>query len=255
MKIIKLSILLFIISSFTLHKNTFSQENEILTIYAEPFEPFIIEKNTELNGPYIDAFKKISLLNNIKYKLINVPIRRAINEVRNKKNICVFAANYSPEMAETALYVSKLSKMEIWAFSLKSKKNIKIRKISDLKKYHVGAIDISEIRDILSLNGINYTSIFHSSSGLKMLISNRFDVLISDINIDIQYKNDSQKIKKLIPIISVEKWLICNQNSDITLIKKLKTAFVGGLFSDSVREIWNKYGLINFYNNSRSNKN
>lgn len=236
---------------FFSYQNLFAQENEFLTIYTELYEPFIIEKENKLTGPYIDSFKKILTLNNIKYELSKAPNRRSLKTIEKEINTCVFSTNYSPESSETSLYVSKLSKMKIWAFTLKSNKNIKVNKLKDLKKYNIGAIDISEVSDILSTNSIEHTSILRSSSATKMLLSKRFDILISDINLDIQNDKEFNKIQKLMPIITVEKWLICNQKTNPILIKKLKEIFKKGLFADSVKDIWANYNLIDIYNASK----
>lgn len=233
---------LFILSFFP----TFAHDNKIILL-SEAMEPFIKDNSGKLSGPFIEAFLKIATENKIELEFQKVPIRRALKDIEKLNNHCVFAANYSPETSETLLYVSRLSEIKIWAYSLKQR-NININNIKNLNKYKIGAVDIAEVRDILSLNSIQYTPIFRSASAMQMLLSNRFDILIGDINLELLNKQDTKKIKQNIPIITVEKWLICNHNLSQQIVKKLKTAYVYGLFAPNTKEIWKKYDMIKFYN-------
>lgn len=227
----------------------FSQSNKIILL-AETMEPFIIEKNDKLTGPFIEAFQIIANEHDIEFEFQKTPTRRGLKDIEKTPNHCVFSANYSPETSEILLYVSKLAQLKIWAYSAK-KNNINLKSIQNLKKYKVGVIDIAEVKDILSLNGIQYSLIFKSDSAIKMLLSNRFDILISDINLDLLNKEDTKKIKPNLEIFKVEKWLICNNNLKQQLVKKLREALSEALFSSKTKEIWQKYNMIKFYNTNR----
>ncbi|WGL60897.1 transporter substrate-binding domain-containing protein [Pigmentibacter sp. JX0631] len=230
--------------------SAFAQSNKI-TLLTEAMEPFITEKNQLLTGPFIEAFQKIANDQNIEYEFQKTPIRRGLKDIEKMPNHCVFSANYSPETSEILLYVSKLAQLKIWAYSAK-KSNINLKSIQNLKKYKVGVIDIAEVKDILSLNGVQYSLIFKSDSAIKMLLSNRFDILVSDINLDLLNKDDTKKIKPNLEILTVEKWLICNNNLKQQLIKKLREALSEALFSTKTKEIWQKYNMLKFYTTNRN---
>lgn len=227
-------------------------KNEKIILLTEELEPFITEKSENLSGPFIEAFTRIAQQHDIDFEFQKVPIRRALKDVEKFANNCVFAANYSPETSETLLYVSRLSEMKIWAYSLQNR-NIAFKSLQSLKNNRVGAIDISEVRDLLSLNGIQYTPIFRNSSAIKMLLSQRFDVLIGDINLEFIEKTDSKKIKPHLQVLTVEKWLICNQNLNKQTLRKLKSALSEGLFPTSTKKIWEKYNMGKFYQANRRN--
>jgi hypothetical protein len=84
-----------------------------------------------------------------------------------------------------------------------------------------------------------------------MLQANRFEILITDVDITSENTNTSKKVFKLFPILTAERWFICNPETDFETIRLLKSMLKEGLFATSVKNVWVKYGLKNIYESSR----
>lgn len=251
---LKLSIqpclVIFLVTISLLPKTVYSEV--LLKIYINDFEPFISKNDNKIEGPYLDAFKQLAMNSRLKYEFEFVPTKRALSEIEKKKNHCILAANYDPGIAETSLYVSRISKIVVWAYGRKSKEELRVNNLSDFAKHTIGVIDISEVHDILSQENISkFETIKHRSSGLEMLQANRFEILITDIDITSENTNTSKKVFKLFPILTAERWFICNSETDFETIRLLKSMLKEGLFASSVKNVWVKYGLKNLYESSR----
>ena len=217
-----------------------------LTVLTEEYPPFIVKQDTHAGGPYIEAFQRLAQEQGIAISLELIPIRRAIATAQSTPGVCVLALDYAPSNAEVLLYLGRVAPEYVWAYA-RHGEDIHVRSIADLKRYSIGIEDIAQVRRQLDEANVHYVVLTQKTRGPQMLQAHRFDILIGDVGAELEAVNAGIALDKLYTVAGVERWIACNPNSDAAAMSLLRGALTEGLFSESVHDIWNRYGLGSYF--------
>ncbi|MGQ5523887.1 hypothetical protein ACUHMQ_11565 [Chitinimonas sp. PSY-7] len=222
-----------------------------VTVLVETYPPFVIENAGTPSGPYVEAFVQLAAAQGIKAQVVTMPIRRAISTAVQNPGYCVLALNYTPTTVEGLSFLGRIAPMEIWVYSRQGLTG-EINRLSDLKGFRVGSIDIAEIRQLLESEGVAYEALQINSRGLPMLMARRFDVLISDIGPALTASKAKYPIERHFLMTRIERWLACNPSTEQGTLNALRQVARDGLFVESTQDIWIKYGLDDYYQRVRN---
>jgi hypothetical protein len=221
-----------------------------LTVLVEPATPFVIERAGPPTGPYVDAFQQLVGAQGLQTTVLAMPMRRALLTAQQKPDTCILALNYAPETTEVMVYLGRVAPMYVWAYA-RHDAALPIRNLGDLKSYAVGSIDIAEVRQVLGEAGIRYEPLVQMTRGVQMLQAKRFDVLIGDVGPALATDASGVQLDRLFTVTRVERWLACNPHTDRASLAALRQGLREGLFAESVRGIWARYGLEAYFQQIR----
>ncbi|PHV12840.1 hypothetical protein [Chitinimonas sp. BJB300] len=222
-----------------------------VTVLVEAYPPFVVERDSTPSGPYVEAFLRLATEQGVKAQVITLPIRRAVTMAVKSTDYCVLALNFDPGIVNALTFLGRIAPMEIWVYSRPGLAG-EINRLSDLKNFRVGSIDIAEIRQLLESEGILYEALQISSRGLPMLMARRFDVLISDIGPALTTGKTKFAIERHFMVTQVGRWLACHPNTDPATLTALRQVARDGLFAESTQDVWAKYGLDEYYQRVRA---
>ncbi|MGQ5523021.1 hypothetical protein ACUHMQ_07150 [Chitinimonas sp. PSY-7] len=236
-----------ILAAFVLFYSGTACAAERLEVYGETYLPFLVEQKGSLTGPYAEAFAVLARQQGIEVHYVAMPTKRLLQLLERQPNTCGLAVNFSPGSAETLIFLGRVAPIMISVFAKQGKIG-RLNNIEDLRRYRIGAIDIAEVRDALDIAGITYEPLSQASRGVSMLIANRFDLLLSDTLPEL---TDTPAVTRVFNLARFERWVACNNQIMPVTATKLRKVLSEGVFAESVRQIWARYGLQTYYDEVR----
>jgi len=238
---LKAALVATVLTSSLAHADTV---NFIVDVYP----PFITRHGQETAGPMIESVKLLLAHQHIEPVFEVMPTSRILRVLPQSAKTCAFAIPFDPSLAETVIYLARVAPITLSVFSARKDMQA-LRNVEELRGYQIGALDIAEIRDLLDSHGIRYFPIRPEADATRMLLAHRFDLLISDSEMEIQ--RDSNEINKVMTLARVERWLACEKSMPPATLSALRTALKEGVFPPDTRSIWDQQGLGDFYNGAR----
>lgn len=223
----------------------------VLDVYADAYPPFIREEDGVLRGPYVDAFRQLVAAEGIQVHFKRMPAKRQISVLRQQMGSCGLAVHFSAQGAETLRYVARVAPITVAVYTVDDSIG-PLSNIEALRNYRIGAMDIAELNELLDNASIRYQPLIKADSAVAMLQAGRFDLLISDILPELVVSPSHEpKIRRVMVLARVERWLACNPQLPSEQIQALREALRQGVFADSVAEIWQRDGLRSVYDHVR----
>lgn len=222
----------------------------VLNIYADAYPPFIQLQKGALSGPYVDAFTRLAQQRGIRVRFLPMPVRRLLKVLATDPDSCGLAVHFSAENAEILRYVARIAPITLAVYA-QSGTIGSLSNIEALRGYSIGAIDVAELRELLDNAAIHYEPLAKAGSGIAMLQAGRFDLLISDVLPELIVAPQERKIRRVMVLARVERWLACNPQLPPATLKALRESLSLGVFADSVADIWQGYGLSSVYQEVR----
>ncbi|WP_374350305.1 hypothetical protein [Chitinimonas sp.] len=220
-----------------------------LKLVGEPYPPYLVESKAGLGGPFAEAITSLLKAEGIEVQFQALPFRRLLLEVGKQENSCALAVYFSPSDAETLNYVARLAPLTLAVYARAGEVG-RLSNLENLRKYSVGAIDIAEVRDLLGASAIPYAPIAFANTGPAMLKARRFDLLISDASQQM-IKQAGVPIDRVFTLARVERWLACNPALPPKTVAALRRVLREGVLAESVRPIWRRHGLEDYFDQSR----
>jgi hypothetical protein len=219
-----------------------------IEIVGDAYPPFIQEKNGTLAGPFVDAFDALLREHGIEAHYSAMPTKRIMELLPSRSNTCALAIHFSPGWAETVTYVGRVAPITLSVYARRGGVT-QLGNIENLRQHSVGAIDIAEVRDLLGTNSIPYNPIPFTADGMKMLEAHRFELLISDSQLE--FAHGSNDVVRIFTLARLERWLACQQAVPSTTLGALRMALKEGVYAKSTRPIWERYQMSDFYEQVR----
>jgi ABC-type amino acid transport substrate-binding protein len=219
-----------------------------IRVLADDYPPFLLKSAGGLSGPYADAFRLLMHKAGIEVVFQSVPFKRAFLSLANQDNTCALAVNFDQGESETVNFISVIAPITLTAYKRGDNKT-QLTNLGGLKGYSVGAVDMAEVRDILSSAGMPFTPVKNSSTGFLMLNAGRFQVLVSDLPPD-SLSGKNQAVK-LFVVAQVERWLACGPRVSPALQGRMRAVLKQGLFAEDAAPVWKRYGMLDYYREMR----
>ncbi len=111
-----------------------------------------------------------------------LPWTRAYNRALAKENVMIFTMAKTKDRENKFKWVGKVGERKLYLFKLKSRKDIKIKDIEDVKEYRVGVVigDAAE-KELINkgfIKNINLDSVVNEETNLKKFFAKRIDFII-----------------------------------------------------------------------------
>jgi len=232
-----------IILTFTLPCLAF----EKIVVLTEDWPPYNYKKNEKIVGISTDLV--ITVLNKagFDYNLEIYPWKRAYFETLKNPNTLLYTTSRTKNRENLFKWVGPLFPRQIVLYKLKTRNNIIVNNIKDLKKYRLGILRGGSVEEYLkSLQFTNYESVTKEIQNILKLFAKRVDLIPgSDISMAFRMKetkyNFSDLKKEFILIDQGGYYIAINKSTSDKIVNKLQNTFKSLNRDDLINKITKKY--------------
>lgn len=203
---------------------------EVLTEELPPYQ-YYDDKHEQVIGVSTEVVRMILSCAGYKNKISIYPWNRAFQQASQNKNTLIFSMVRSKEREKRFIWIGILGYTESYIYKLKSRIDIKINKLSDVKLYRIGLLKDDFTTQIFLNNGFieekNFGLYLDAKSKIPMLFDGRYELIEGNPSVmKIRAKNQHfnfDDLVKVYPIIKKQPlYLAMNVNSDKTIVSKLQ---------------------------------
>jgi polar amino acid transport system substrate-binding protein len=122
-------------------------EAQQLTIYTEEFPPFNFTEKGKITGVSAEVVRNVMAATGIQYEMKSLPWAKSYNLAQKERNALIFSISRTSKREPLFKWIGILTPTTYSAMALKSRSDIKITSLFDMKKYKIGTTkdDIVEI--------------------------------------------------------------------------------------------------------------
>ncbi len=173
-----LSCLLF----FALTLSTLPVNAEKLTIYTEEFPPFNFTRSGKITGVSTEVVQKVMAEAGFKVTIKSLPWSETYKRAQKQENAFIYSISRRKNREKLFKWVGIVSPTTYSALALKSRNDIKIRNLAEMKKFKVGTTVDDVMETFLTKKGFALTD-FTRVSGKKAALKNFKKLLNKQIDV------------------------------------------------------------------------
>jgi polar amino acid transport system substrate-binding protein len=206
--------------------------SEKIEIYTEHYPPYNFQQNKKLTGLSVEILDAMLKQMNSKQSIEDVKLTnwsRAYKVALKKKDAMVFSTTRTEQRENLFKWIGPIATTTVGIIAPKRKK-IKIKEISDLNKYKIGAVKEDVGEQLLLANGVNKNNIQNVKGNDAINISfgkmekDRIDMF--SYNVTVAFSNarlegfDTSKYEIVHILKKSQLYFAFNKNTDDKNIKK-----------------------------------
>ncbi|MGK0291316.1 MAG: polar amino acid transport system substrate-binding protein, partial [bacterium] len=154
------------------------QANEAVTVVTTHYPPFQIQENGSVKGMSTEVVRLLLKEAKISARFFIYPWSRAYKKAINNKNVLIYNISRTSKREKTFQWIAPITTNNVYLWKLKSRKDILIRSLEDLKKYSYGVLKFDVKRHYLEKQGVNLIEIVNRDKlNIKKLFRGRFDLM------------------------------------------------------------------------------
>jgi len=166
-----------------LNKKSMSPSNKLIVVTESWFPYNYVNSKGEISGSSTEIVTSILKHANITYEIDLYPWQRSYSIAMAKDNVLIYSIYRSPAREKYFHWICPLQSSPIHAvYKLASRKNLRIKKESDLKKYSFSVTRGTFFHKLFvgkgMEEGVNLFLTSSNKSSLQMLLNDRVDLLI-----------------------------------------------------------------------------
>lgn len=242
MKRVFLSLVMFIFAGSII----FAKDVQVIT---EDWAPYNYEKNSKVVGFGTEVVEETLKEAGVSYDIGLYPWARAYQMVQNNPNTLIYTISRTEERENMFEWVGPFAPRTMYLFKLKSKKEIAVKNLDDLKKYKIGVVKSDAMEGFFKEKGFNETQlddVVSEDLNIKKLFIGRVD-FITGSELALSYKmkelnfNYGDLEKTLLLVDSGGYYMALNKKTPKEIVDKIKTAFEKLKKNGKIEEISKKY--------------
>ena len=153
-----------------------------LTIYTEEFPPFNFTEKGKITGVSTEVVQHVMADTGIQYRIISLPWSQSYNLAQKKPNALIYSISRNSSREPLFKWIGVVTPTTYSVIALKSRSDINIDQLSDLKKYKIGTTTDDIVESWLISKGFSTSDLIRTSGenaalkNFKNLLNNRIDV-------------------------------------------------------------------------------
>lgn len=153
-----------------------------VTIYTEEFPPFNFTEKGKITGVSAEVVQHVMAGTGIDYQIKSLPWEQAYGLALKESNTLIFSISRTSSRESLFKWIGILTPTTYSVMGLKSRSDIKINSLEDLKRYKIGTTKDDIVESWLIDNGFSPTELLRSSGehaalkNFKNLLNNRIDL-------------------------------------------------------------------------------
>lgn len=238
------SLIIYILAS--LNFIAFSADKEI-SLVTEVYPPYVFKENGSIKGVATEIVKAVFKEADISSTINIYPFARAFHNATNIPDTAIFPLIKLTEREPLLIWGSELFP-NAYVYTLKSRKDIKLKDIQDLQNYSNGVIRNAADHLYLKELGIkNIQTVITLEQNIKKMMLSRIDtVIIPEVCFNYTIKtmnlNKDDFVKSLkVTGLSTKAYLAFNKKTDKAVIERLNKAFSAIKEKGIYKKIIDKY--------------
>lgn len=232
---------------------------DTITIFTEEFPPFQYSENGKIVGASAEIVEAIMTMANVPFKVKSYPWARSYALVQEQPNTMIYSISRRPAREKLFKWAGIIVPSRYSVFALKSRPEVKIGELEDMKKYRIGTT-IEDARESYLVGKGFELDKFDRISGKNANTQNYMKLKHKRIDLwpmpdAVAFHiakgagdNPTAVLQKAFPLEEISKggyYLAANLKTDPALFKKIKTALEKFTESDEYEAILKKWGIGN----------
>ena len=216
---------------------------EKLHVLTESWVPFNYTHDDKIVGVSTELVEKTLRHAGFEYELQVLPWTRAYKKTLKDDNVFLFSTNRTKQRESLFQWIGPLIEQDVSFYRLKSRGDIIVNQLDDLKNYSVGVARGGSIEGYLVENGFienkDYFTYTDEAQGEKMLKSGRIELIPGGI-ITMAYRASSLSksnitLEKAFTFLNTRYYIATNKETSEKVVAKLQSS-LDHLVAQGVRD-------------------
>jgi polar amino acid transport system substrate-binding protein len=192
--------------------------------------PYIFFEDDHIQGLGFDVANTLAERAGFTLNVVALPWTRALQTAKNEPAVMIFSLGRIPEREDSFYWIGPIAKIEVWLYKLKSRKDVSVKNLTDVRRYLVGDARSSASLVFLTENGINVDTAPSDLSNCRKFKIGRVD-LIPFAPLGLATFADScniplDQIEKTVRLVdAIDLYIGVGKNTDSALFTRLNTEF------------------------------
>jgi polar amino acid transport system substrate-binding protein len=224
----------FLAACLLLAATPFATASEPLTVVTEEFAPYNYTENGKLTGYSVKIVEELLRRADYNYTINSYPWARAYKMAQQLPNVMIFTMARTPEREADFYWIGELADRKLYFYKLKSRSDIVVNKLDDVKKYKVG-VNLGDAAEKLLLQegftvGENIDESPKEISSLNKLLAKRVDFIVGNDNaVDYLVRTSptpTTQLERSLMLINEGKYYIAmSKQTSPKLVKELQNTY------------------------------
>jgi len=217
---------------------------EKIIVVTEEFAPYNYTENGKLTGYSANIVEALLRRTDISYTIDTYPWARAYKMALQLPNVLIFTMARTPARESEFHWIGELADRKLYFYKLKSRSDIVVTKLDDIKKYRVG-VDLGDAAEELLLQdgfvvGENIDESPMEQSSLNKLQRDRVDFIVGNgLAIDYMVRKSNMptlQLERSLMLVNQGKYFIAmSKQTSPELVKELQKAYADMIKEGVVR--------------------
>lgn len=200
-----------------------------VTIVTEDLPPYNYLENEKVVGVGTEIVQTAFKNAGVDFEIKVLPWARAYNIAQKQENTLIYSMGRNEKRENLFKWVAPIVPYSINVYKLKSRTNLKIKGLDDLRKYTIGVVRDDFRMQFFEKEGFksgeNLDVAAHDDFNLKKIIAERIDFVpinsLSIIPLCNRNKIDVNQFESVLTIIDTELWMAFSKQTDDAIVKKV----------------------------------
>lgn len=177
-----------------------------ITVVTEEYPPYnFLDSNKKVSGMSTDVVEEVLKRAKLDYHLNIYPWARAYKMAQDTPNVLIYSIGRSEKRETLFKWVDVIAPYDVYLYRLKSRPEIRVSKLEDLKNFKVGAVRDDIRAQYLEKLGIKLDLTNADSFNSKKLAVNRIDMFpIDEAALIALYKREGADPNTLVKVFKLE---------------------------------------------------
>jgi len=153
-----------------------------VSVVTSEYPPYNFSGETGAEGIAVERVKQVLEKLGLNLPIAVYPWARAYETAKKVPGTLIFSMARSKERENTFKWVGTIVDFHVNVYRLKSRPDVKIRQLEDIKNYRIGALNKDIKGNYLRSRGISPVVYASEELGIRMLVRGRIDLMPIDAN-------------------------------------------------------------------------
>jgi polar amino acid transport system substrate-binding protein len=203
-----------------------------ITVVTEEYPPynFLDSSSKKVSGMATEVVQEILKRTKISYKLDIYPWARAYQMAQDAPDVLIYSIGRNEKRENLFKWVDVIAPYDVYLYRLKSRPEVKLRTVADIKHYRIGAVRDDVRAQYLEKAAVPLDLVIEDSANAKKLASQRIDTFpIDELAMVALYKReglDPRSVVKAFKLdaLSAGLYMAFSKQTSDELVRKCKAA-------------------------------
>lgn len=152
-----------------------------LTVVTEEYPPYNFQDhNGKISGMATEVVEEVLKRTNTRYRLGIYPWARAYQMAQDAPHVLIYSIGRNAQREQLFKWVDIIAPYDVYLYRLKSRPEIRITRMADIKNYRIGAVRDDVRAQYLEQAGVPLDLVIADSANAKKLATQRIDLFPID---------------------------------------------------------------------------